>query len=249
MPRTPGMALSWVAISAAIATPSWAAEGPGLLHTGQGLHAGDDRHLPVQPCRADRVHPPGETGQVEDRLRQQKVGARSDLLPQAEQVQLGGLLIGVGGRPDEHFGQRAAVDHLPEGLGELNGIEVVDAGGLWTGAQRLVVAGQAEDGVDAQGRRAVRVAFEGDAIAIPRHHGQNAGAAFRRQHRCAGQCRAAGRAGVIRHHHRVQVGGQQGGELLHRGGIAALWRQALGREGQPAGGQCLAKFTVLCRHG
>ncbi len=133
-------------------------------------------------------------------------------------------------------------------LGELDGVDVVDAGRLRTDAQRLVVAAQAEDGLDAEGRRAVSVALQRDAVAVPRHHGQHGGAAFARQHRRARQGRAVNPARVIRHHHRVQVGWQDGGELLHRAGVAAAWRQALRRESQPAGSQRLTKSTVRCRH-
>ena len=52
----------------------------------------------------------------------------------------------MGGRTDRQFRQRALAHPFLKGLGELDGVDVVDAGRLRTDAQRLVVAAQAEDG-------------------------------------------------------------------------------------------------------
>ena len=151
------------------------------------------------------------------------------------------------GRSDGRLRQHALAHHPLKGLGELDGIDIVYAGCLRTGAQGLMVSAEAEDGLHAQGRRPLRVALESDAVAVARHHGEHAGATFGRQHRRARQRRAVNPARVIRHHHRVQLGWQDGEELLHSGG-AALWRQALRREGQPAGSQRPAKSSLRCRH-
>ncbi len=117
-----------------------------------------------------------------------------------------------------------------------------------TNPQRLVVAAQAEDGADTQGRGSQGVALQGDAVAVAGRHGQHRVAAFAGQEGGTRQGRTVDLVGVVRHHHRVQAGRQRGREPLDGLRAATARRQALGGENQPAGGQCLAELSLHWRH-
>ena len=171
-----------------------------MLDACQRHHARDDRHALVEPGCPDRVHPPGEGRQIEHRLREQEVGPGRDLLLEPEQIQLHRLLVRMGHRSDRQSRQIQALDELLE----LGGVDVVHAGRFGAHAQRLMVAAQAEDRADAKCGSAQSVALEGDAVAVPGHHGQDRFPAFAGQESRAGQGRAVDLVGIVGHDHRVK---------------------------------------------
>ena len=89
---------------------------------------------------------------------------------------------GVGRGSDEHLGphlellpaqELALVPHQLHRLDELDGVHVEDVRRLGWSPKLLVVAGEAEDVVDAEGGRAQDIALEGDAVPVPGGHLQD----------------------------------------------------------------------------
>ena len=86
------------------------------------------------------------------------------------------------GRADEHVRallefeaaeEAAVVAHHLHGLQELSGIQVEYVGGVGMVPETLMVAGEAEDVVDSEGRCTQDIALDGDAIPVAGNHLEN----------------------------------------------------------------------------
>ncbi len=141
--------------------------------------AGEDLDLLVQADGAHLLHPLLELGDVEDALGLHEVGAGLDLLLEAQGAELERVAERVLGaadvelRRDRHLVaalELGLVAHVLVHLDQVDGVEVVHALGLGVVAEAHVVAGEAEDVLDAEHRGAEDVGLHGQAVTVAAGH-------------------------------------------------------------------------------
>ena len=166
-----------------------------------------------------------------------------------------GMGEGVGRRADEHARpavldllaalEEVFVPHFLEHRNELDGVDVVDVLRHRVIAELLVVAGEANEIVDAVGRRAENVGLHGDAVAVPADHLHDGVHALVLDDQGRGERRHADHRGlVVGDVHAVHESLEQPGFLSHDFRIRASRRPALTGDGKMSRSQNLFEIAV-----
>ena len=192
-------------------------------------------------CSRAAVHHSSKAARSKMGCVTRKLRAGRDLLPRVDEGQFQRPELRVDLGADEQVRGNAVA--VSEQLHQLNGVDIERAAASGSGAQRRMVAGEAEDVSHAEQRRAAHVRQQGAAIAVARRHAKHGLDALGGQQRRTGD---GGERAIARYDDGVERRRESGSESLERAGVCGGWRK-LGYDGRTAGAQRLRQLRTSSR--